>query len=149
MLLIFWTTLVALGLARFVRLVVKDTWPPILWLRIKLFMKFPPAGLTLDTDEEIAQVTTNQDGYTFFRGHEVVRRGNYYEVFKGHWFGELFDCHHCFGGWAAIAAAFFWYFAGGNVVAGAMTVAAISPAVAILAAWMGFWFVVSAFSGRI
>lgn len=146
---IFWTVLCALGLARAVRLVVRDTWPPVLWLRMKWFDRFPPTGLILDQQSEFDRIVEVNGLHYYERMPVVQRNDGRWQVTKGHWLGDLVDCHHCFGGWAAIPAALFWYFAGGTAVASTFAAVAISPFVAILAGWAAFWFSVSYLVGRI
>lgn len=139
-----------MGLARTVRFLVRDTWPPIAILRTKWFVTFPPAGLVLDTPEEHAKVKEDENGNFTFRGRPVAKLQNgYWQVTQGHWAGELVDCHHCLGGWAAIPAAFWCYFAGGTAVASTFAAFSISPFVAVLTIWAAMWFFVSAFAGRI
>ncbi len=146
---IFWTLLCAFGLARAVRLVVQDTWPPILWLRLWWFLKYPPQGLILDTQSEFDQIVEHESVH-YFRGRAVTQvSGDRWQVTNGHWAGDLVDCHHCFGGWAAIPAAFFWYFAGGTAIASVFAAASISPFVAILAGWAALWFSVSYLVGKL
>ena len=141
MLLAFWTISIAFGLARVIRFVVQDTWPPLDKLRTKLFLRFPPEGLKLNEPEEIAQITQDEEGYLYYKGYLLIelRENELYEVYKGHWLGDLFSCYYCFSGWAAIPAVFFWYFAGGTIVAAPFAAAGLWVPFTILAGWAGLW----------
>jgi hypothetical protein len=100
-----WLLLVVMSLAvyRLTRLVIKDTFPPVLWMRDRV-----AGGWRALTPEEWGQVHEKGDGYTSpkftvsSRDGEaerwVVRWG-----WSPQWLADLASCAWCASGWISLA----------------------------------------------
>ena len=94
-----WFIFLAMSLAtyRFTRLIVKDTFPPVLWMRDRLVGGWRP----VTEDEEAQRIRTRRSPYDFY-GHTlgdpddgtleryVTRKG-----WSPYWLAELLSCPWC------------------------------------------------------
>lgn len=104
-----WLLLIVMALAtyRLTRLVVADTFPPVLWLRDRLVGGWRP--LTLK-EREAAPLPVLEDGETATNTlfgvvmmtdgetHRYVNRARWVP----HWLTELLSCPWCASGWVAL-----------------------------------------------
>jgi hypothetical protein len=97
-----WLLLVLMALAvyRLTRLVVEDTFPPVLWVRDRLAGGWKPLteaerGLLLDGELPISygRLETIDDG-----PHRYVRRASW----SPQWLADLLSCPFCASGWIAV-----------------------------------------------
>lgn len=97
-----WLLLLVMSLAvyRLTRLVVADTFPPVLWLRDRLVGGWRPL-----TDEEWVQVRSAGLAYMPWKTQsidEVENRWVERKKWSPHWLAELLSCPWCASGWVAL-----------------------------------------------
>lgn len=88
--------IVALAVARITRLIVRDTFPPILWAREHLLARWPSEDTSF-TEEWI-------DGETTRYGAPVIRDGDTWYPAEPHWVGDLITCVWCCSAWVSLVA---------------------------------------------
>ena len=98
-----WLLLLVMSLAtyRLTRLVVADTFPPVLWLRDRLVGGWRPL-----TEKEWAQLRSAGSAYMPWKTQtidEVENRWVERKTWSPHWLAELLSCPWCASGWVALA----------------------------------------------
>lgn len=136
---IYFTALVlALAVARLTRLVVKDTFPPVLWVRDRLAggPRKPTRAETYhdnypnDLEPGVSRLVPGLRGVWYLGpdGDVLVHRAPV--TWAPHWLGELITCPWCASGWIA----------GALILATDITVGLPVPWLTGLAAWgVGAW----------
>lgn len=101
-----WYTLAVLALAtyRLTRLVIKDTLPPVLWLRHRLVGGWRPVPVG---DKPLDPATPTQ------MINDVLNRPVYRASWVPEWLSDLWSCPWCVSGWIAGAVT-----AGADIVIG-------------------------------
>lgn len=88
--------IVLLGVFSITRLITTDTFPIFEKTRMWLLNRFPPDGWRTKrrpTNKNVRFVYQASNGY--------------YDITKGHWFGELIQCPWCAGFWVSVFATLF------------------------------------------
>lgn len=115
-----WLLLIVISLAiyRLTRLIVKDTFPPVLWLRDRLVGGWRPL-----TEKE--RLRTDGDDWPMQKIDGVENRYVYRWRRSPYWLSDLLSCPWCASGWVSLAV----------VVAVAFTVGVPAP----LLVWPAVW----------
>ena len=97
-----WLLLLVMSLAvyRLTRLVVADTFPPVLWLRDRLVGGWRPL-----TEKEWAQLRSAGSAYMPWKTQtidEVENRWVERKTWSPYWLAELLSCPWCASGWVAL-----------------------------------------------
>ncbi|MDK1473602.1 DUF1360 domain-containing protein [Streptomyces sp. 549] len=128
-----WLLLIVMALAtyRLTRLVVADTFPPVLWLRDRLVggwreltlpeMEKNPLPVLDDHDPAVDVARLGSVTMIDGRMHRYVNRQRWVPF----WLAELLSCPWCAGGWVALA-----------VTAGVWAVAGLAMPVLV---WLAVW----------
>jgi hypothetical protein len=98
-----WLLLLVMSLAvyRLTRLVVADTFPPVLWLRDRLVGGWRPL-----TEREWAQLRSAGSAYMPWKTQSVDGVENRWverKAWSPFWLAELLSCPWCASGWVALA----------------------------------------------
>jgi hypothetical protein len=96
-----WLLLVVMSLAvyRLTRLVVEDTFPPVLWLRDRLVGGWRP--LTLPEQEVVARQPGGNHPFPLTEVDGVQQRWITRRSWSPFWLSELLSCPWCASGWVA------------------------------------------------
>ena len=101
-----WLLLLVMSLATYrgTKLVVEDTFPPVLWLRDRLAGGWRP--LTLAEHERYAAASPSaqvvlRDTWSYDPDDELKQRYVRRAVWSPHWLAELISCPWCASGWIA------------------------------------------------
>ena len=103
-----WLLLLVMSLAvyRGTRLVVEDTFPPVLWLRDKLAGGWRPLTLAELERYIAASVSARavlQDAWSYDPDDELKQRYVRRAKWSPHWLADLISCPFCASGWVALA----------------------------------------------
>jgi hypothetical protein len=98
-----WLLLIVMSLAvyRLTRLVVEDTFPPVLWLRDRLVGGWRP--LTVKEQEIVAGQPGGNHPFPLTGVDGVQQRWNTRRRWSPFWLAELLSCPWCASGWVALA----------------------------------------------
>jgi hypothetical protein len=97
-----------LGTFSYTRLVTADKFPLSIWIRDKVFSKYPPVG---HTSKDRCQS----------KGIDSMKVSQGWYTTKGHWLGELISCGWCLSFWVGLFVSI------GYVVIPTLTLAALFP----------------------
>jgi hypothetical protein len=98
-----WLLLLVMSLAtyRLTRLLVADTFPPVLWLRDRLVGGWRP--LTEPEQEIVARQPGGNHPFPLTEVDGVQQRWNTRRRWSPFWLAELLSCPWCASGWVALA----------------------------------------------
>lgn len=96
----------SLAVYRLTRLVVADTFPPVLWLRDRLAGGWRP--LTLAEHERYVAASRSaqaviRDAWSYDPDDDLGQRHVRRARWSPHWLAELLSCPWCASGWVALA----------------------------------------------
>lgn len=102
-----WLLLIVMSLAtyRLTRLLVEDTFPPVLWLRDRIAGGWRP--LTLAEHERYVAASSSaqavmRDAWSYDPDDELGQRHVRRARWSPHWLAELLSCPWCASGWVAL-----------------------------------------------
>lgn len=98
-----WLLLLVMSLATYrgTRLVVEDTFPPVLWLRDRLVGGWRP--LTEPEQDLVARQPGGNQPFPISEIDGVQHRWNTRRRWSPFWLAELISCPWCASGWVALA----------------------------------------------
>jgi hypothetical protein len=103
-----WLLLLVMSLATYrgTKLVVEDTFPPVLWLRDRLAGGWRP--LTLAEHERYVAASSSaqavlRETWSYDSDGDLKQRYVRREAWSPHWLAELLSCPWCASGWIALA----------------------------------------------
>ena len=133
-----WLLLVmSLAVYRLTRLVVADTFPPVLWLRDRLVGGWRP--LTLAEHERYVAASSSaqavlRETWSYDPDDDLKQRHVRRVSWSPHWLAELLSCPWCASGWVALA-----------VTAGVWATAGVAMPVLV---WLATWAVGALLAGQ-